>query len=188
MKVRRIFLALTFFGLTLSGLTVLGLNKAHAHAVRAETLANDNTQVVSFVYATGDIPAYVQVEVFGPDNAEVEFQNGRTDALGRFAFTPDKAGLWAVVMSDGMGHKLRHELTVADVAGPANTGETGEGGNNIATAATAPRGTTGTEKAEGLPSVASWRALLGVSLLCNIFLGAAWWRRRATAQSANARV
>ena len=50
--------------------------------------------------------AYAQVTVRGPLDDEVEFQNGRTDRNGRFAFVPDEAGQWKVVVEDGLGHRV----------------------------------------------------------------------------------
>lgn len=147
-------------------------SQARAHAVHAQSPAGVHPQVVAFEYATGDIPAYVQVEVYAPGETEVEFQNGRTDALGRFTFTPDKPGVWTVVMGDGMGHQLRHEVTVPEALFAEATAPTNP--SAPATAATPATATSG-----GLASLSTpWKALVGVSVLCNIFLGMGLWRRR----------
>lgn len=158
------FLALTL-GASLSLLPSLAA-PARAHAVHAQSPAQVHPQVVAFEYATGDIPAYVQVEVYGPGETEVEFQNGRTDALGRFAFTPDRPGVWTLVMGDGMGHQLRHEVTVPETLFAATPTETAG---------------TAADMTDAKPSAHStaMKALVGVSVLCNIFLGLSLWRRRS---------
>lgn len=181
-----------FMALMLTVTLGMAAQEAAAHAVHAQSPSGVHPQVVAFEYATGDIPIYVQVEVYGPGNNDVEFQNGRTDALGRFTFTPDRPGVWAVIMSDGMGHQLRHEVLVPESlftnaakgsttpeanAAPHMSSGTGTSSANGATSAPA-----STEKAG--PSTA-WKALVGVSVLCNIFLGIALWRRRTTPPTAS---
>lgn len=155
---------------------------AQAHAVYAQSPSGVHPQVVAFEYATGDIPAYVQVEVFAPGEADVEFQNGRTDALGRFTFTPDKPGVWAVVMSDGMGHQLRHEVTVPEALFTPDSETNSKAQASAATSGAAPAGAavpTAATGGGGLGTLSTpWKALVGVSVLCNIFLGMGLWRRR----------
>ncbi|WP_300672582.1 hypothetical protein [Desulfoluna sp.] len=67
---------------------------------------------LSFYYATGDPLAYCSVAVFSPENAELEFQNGRTDQRGGFAFIPNHTGTWRVFVTDGRGHAVRAEVAV----------------------------------------------------------------------------
>ena len=94
----------------LAALLVLGWFSAdaQAHALLAKELASGDARVVAFSYSTGDVAAYAEAKLYGPDSADVEFQNGRTDAQGRFAFLPDKPGTWTIVVADNMGHKVSH--------------------------------------------------------------------------------
>ena len=91
--------------------------QALAHGVGYSQLNNEKTVVLEFQYATGDPAAYAQVKVYAPkaepENepdiepmSKIEFQNGRSDALGRFSFVPNVAGQWSVVLTDGQGHRL----------------------------------------------------------------------------------
>jgi nickel transport protein len=100
----------------------------------------------------GSEPAtFCQVAVFSPAKADAEFQTGRTDARGRFAFQPDVAGRWRVVVDDEMGHRQEATVEWAGVAGAAP-----EGG-----------------------AVPGWqKALTGGSLLLGLTGIWLWWRVR----------
>lgn len=135
---------------------------AQAHALLAKEMASGDARVVEFSYSTGDVAAYTEAKLYGPDSADVEFQNGRTDALGRFAFIPDKPGTWTIVVADNMGHKVSHPMTIA---------LSDEG---VMEREVAPSGFS--ESLWALPIV--FRAVLGVSLLLNFFLVLALFRRR----------
>jgi nickel transport protein len=52
------------------------------------------------------------VLVYAPGGGDTEFQNGRTDARGRFAFLPDRPGVWRVKVDAGMGHGFDIEIEV----------------------------------------------------------------------------
>lgn len=112
----------------------------------------DSRRAVAFEtrYSSGEAVAYGEVLIKAPGGGEVEYQNGRTDAKGRFAFIPDRDGSWDVVVNAGMGH--RHAFAV-DVA------------NEKAV-------TQEVKPSRVLPG------LLGVSLLANIALAVAAFRRR----------
>lgn len=143
-----------------------GAGQAQAHAVRAAQLPEAGAVLIQFAYSTGEVPAYAAVEVYSPADQKVEFQNGRTDAQGRFAFAPDAPGLWRIVMADNMGHKLDHEVMVRQIgASGGNTADAAASGGNFST---------------------PLRALLGVSLLLNLGLGAFALRKRRSARSPDA--
>ena len=57
-----------------------------AHALYAADTRHDGVVLVQFAYSSGEQPTYAKVEVYSPADDKVEFQNGRTDAQGRFAF------------------------------------------------------------------------------------------------------
>jgi nickel transport protein len=77
----------------------------------------------------------------------VEFQNGRSDAKGRFSFAPEKNGAWKIMISDGMGHKAVKEVHIKDPENPLHN-----------------------DQPKAQPGINSTSVLLGLSLLANIFL------------------
>ena len=147
--------------IALTALLLFGAAQAQAHALYAAHSWQGTVALVQFAYAGGQVPTYAKVEVYGPADANVEFQNGRTDAQGRFAFMPDTPGQWRIIMADNMGHRVVHETTVAENGGAAPTAD----------AATDAWGRFATPL----------RALLGVSLLLNLGTMSVLWRQRRKA-------
>lgn len=149
------------FFLLCTCLSLAGAGQVSAHALRAVEIPQDKAIVVQFAYSTGGVPAYAKVEVYSPADADLEFQNGRTDTQGRFAFVPNAPGQWRVIMADNMGHKVVHETTVADGGGTAPTaGAAADSWGGFST---------------------PLRALLGVSLLLNAGTISVLWRRHRKA-------
>ncbi len=81
-----------------------------AHGTGYRILENRRAIVIEFYYSGGEPLSYAQVLVFSPQDRKTEYQNGRTDRKGRFAFYPDIAGAWRIEVSDGMGHKVEAEI------------------------------------------------------------------------------
>ena len=125
------------------------------------------------------MPTYAKVEVYSPADAKVEFQNGRTDAQGRFAFMPDTPGQWRIIMADNMGHRVEHAVDVSSAQGSAQVAAQGaaQGTAQGAGPNTDKPAVTGVSPGVGEFSV-PLRVLLGLSLLANMALGAAVLRRR----------
>ncbi|MEZ4526459.1 MAG: hypothetical protein R2941_11120 [Desulfobacterales bacterium] len=101
----------------LIGLICYGL--AAAHGTGCRILTEDKAVTAEFYYSGGEPMSYAEVLVFSPEDEKIEFQNGRTDRKGRFAFCPDTPGKWRIEASDGMGHKAVagvevHEKTSAE--------------------------------------------------------------------------
>ena len=129
-----------------------------AHALYAADTRHDGVVLVQFAYSSGEQPTYAKVEVYSPADDKVEFQNGRTDAQGRFAFMPDAPGRWRIIMADNMGHRVEHPVEISAVQGAA--------------AATAAHDA-------GLGGFSTpLRILLGLSLIANMALAATMLRRR----------
>lgn len=134
--------------------------EALAHGTGYTRHDSAETVSFSFYYASGEPMAYCAVSVFSPDNAELEFQNGRTDQRGGFAFLPNQTGAWKVHVKDGRGHAVQAEVPVADVPQGAMT-------------------------MEGSGRIPPWiGVLLGLSLLGNAFL--AHRQRRGVGSKATA--
>jgi len=146
------------FALALALAALVPCAVAQAHGVAAFPV-DEPVRALRFGYSDGSPMAYAEVSVFAPGKADVEFAVGRTDARGRFAFVPHGAGQWLVTASDGLGHKAQAHVQVAQPdAGSASPEQ-----------ADAPP--------VGAPSL-TLRAVLGVSLLANVFLGLMLARRR----------
>jgi nickel transport protein len=157
--------------LVFGALLLLGAAQAQAHALYAAHTWQGAVALVQFAYAGGSVPTYAKVEVYSPADAKVEFQNGRTDAQGRFAFMPDTPGQWRIIMADNMGHRVEHAVDVSPSHGSAQIAAQTSGPNTDKPAA------NGATPGVGEFSV-PLRVLLGLSLLANMALGAAVLRRR----------
>lgn len=141
---------------------LLYLNKiAWAHGVAYEMVETSPTVTFKAGFSSGDPIAYGQVLIYAPDNAEVEFQNGRTDKNGVFSFLPDSPGIWKVEVDGGLGHKLFFDVTVAD------SNQSG----------------LATQKEESpLRASMNIKILLGISLIFNLCLAATFLRARRQAR------
>ena len=157
--------------LVFGALLLLGAAQAQAHALYAAHTWQGAVALVQFAYAGGSVPTYAKVEVYSPADAKVEFQNGRTDAQGRFAFMPDTPGQWRIIMADNMGHRVEHAVDVSPSQGSAQIAAQTSGPNTDKPAA------NGATPGVGEFSV-PLRVLLGLSLLANMALGTAVLRRR----------
>lgn len=133
------------------------VHSAFAHALKGVRIEGVAPVALEFSYSTGEAPAYAAIEVYGPDNDKVEFQNGRTDRLGRFSFVPDMPGLWRVVLADNMGHKTEIPVNV----------QLNEN-----------KGVQNQKASEQQSASTGMKALLGVSLLLNIGFFLSWILRR----------
>lgn len=95
--------------------TILSISRTEAHGLGYRIKGETTTPVVTFSYSDGKPASYGEVTVWSPADKTVEFQNGRTDKNGRFAFSPDTAGIWRIELSDGMGHATSAECTVGKI-------------------------------------------------------------------------
>lgn len=67
---------------------------------------------VTALYDDGEPMSYAAVEVKAPQS-DIAFQTGRTDRNGCFMVNADVPGAWQAIVSDGMGHRLALDFTVA---------------------------------------------------------------------------
>lgn len=122
-----------------------------AHDLQLSTGASVEAVVVVANYGGTAAASFAQFSVYSPAKPQTEFQTGRLDALGRFAFLPNAPGRWRIVVDDEMGH--RQETTV-----------------DWAATVEAPLTVT--------PQPAWQKALTGVSLLLGLTGCWLWWRVR----------
>jgi nickel transport protein len=111
--------------------------------------------VLRFKYSSGEPLAYAMVTIFEPEEKNIEYQNGRTDAEGRFAFVPLRPGTWIVHCSDGMGHRVNKEIVVDDAIQVQND-----------------RAIAQTPLSKALPT------LLGISLIAHCVCLIRWFKSR----------
>lgn len=74
-----------------------------AHDLQHSVKKVGDTIVVSFYFPDGTKFSYENFEIYR-DGEKVPFQVGRTDALGRVVFIPDKEGNWIVKVFSEDGH------------------------------------------------------------------------------------
>lgn len=94
---------------------------AWAHDLAVVPRVAGEAVVVTAQFGGTEPAAFCQVAVFSPAKGDAEYQTGRTDARGRFAFLPDVSGQWRVIVDDEMGH--RQEASIAWTAGGAPVNE-----------------------------------------------------------------
>lgn len=76
-----------------------------AHGLDIEVRRHHPAVVLRAAYAGTEPAAYVSVRIFAPEKPDVEYQTGHSDAVGCFAFVPDREGAWRAVFDDELGHR-----------------------------------------------------------------------------------
>ncbi|MFP4208716.1 MAG: hypothetical protein ACLFSC_08645 [Wenzhouxiangella sp.] len=99
---------------------------AFAHRMDHE-ITTAEAQVLSLSHPFGQQPVFEPYQIFAPDT-EVAFQNGRTDALGRISFLPDRPGRWRVVVTTEDGHGLEVRVRVDEALGVTEVESPARGG------------------------------------------------------------
>ena len=88
--------------LTFLMLMAVSAGALRSHEVRFE-LEGRRGITLRFLTSDGSPFAHRSVAVYSPTGKE-QYQTGRTDAAGRFAFVPDRKGDWRVRVSSHQGH------------------------------------------------------------------------------------
>ena len=133
-------------GLAFAGLIFLcGEAFAHGTGYRHSAL---KAVALEFMYSTGEAMSYREARVFSPNDDKFAWQSGRTDERGRFAFVPNAAGMWRIIVRDEEGHQCEASILIS-----------GEGLE-----------VSGGEAESSIPNGMELfiRALLGVSVIFNI--------------------
>lgn len=100
--------------LTLFFLTVpLAAHEVHYSIVEGKAF------IVHAEYDGGEPMSYAECRIFSPEESTIEYQNGRTDKAGTFAFIPATPGTWRILVKDGMGHGFTATMDVSE--GSLNT-------------------------------------------------------------------
>ncbi len=139
---------------------------AAAHGTGCRMLSDNRTVTAEFYYSDGEPMSYSEVLVFSPEDTKTEYQNGRTDRKGRFAFYPDTPGTWRIEANDGMWHKAVESADVQE----EKTGETAaekKSGKNISV-----------QNAQNGTSSLLLKSVAGLSLIFNLFFVFFLWKRK----------
>ena len=100
-------------------LFLLLLAPAWAHSVDYQVDAV-NATAVTVRFSDEEPASYSEYELFPPKEGgaapSIPFQTGRTDALGRVVFAPDRAGEWTVKVKADSAHGL-HGVTMTVTVG-----------------------------------------------------------------------
>ncbi len=91
---------------------------AFSHGVQFQ-VSRESAVVLKARYDDGTPMGYAKVTIFSPESRETEFQNGRSDRDGAFAFVPPHQGAWEVTFDDETGHGFKEKI---DVEAPGTTG------------------------------------------------------------------
>ena len=137
-------------GLAFAGLIFL-CGEAFAHGTGYRHSAF-KAVALEFMYSTGEAMSYREAKVYSPNDDKFAWQSGRTDEQGHFAFVPNVAGTWRVIVRDEEGHQCTAEINITP--------------ENLTGHDESPK----SQSQEGMYTGAELfvRALLGVSLLFNI--------------------
>lgn len=146
---RRTFHPAVFIGIAALMIVSALISSAEGHGVGHRVVHGAGAVVLEFFYSSGEPLSYAEIFIWSPDDARIEFQNGRADRNGRFAFAPAEKGTWRVEANDGRGHKAT-ALCRIDPSKTIPSTDSPEGGP---------------------PGSRALTALLGVSLIANATLG-----------------
>jgi len=91
---------------------VFGAASLSGHGLEIEVRMTPPAVVVRAAYADAESAAYAAVKIYGPGETRAEYQIGNADASGRFAFIPDRAGDWRLVVDDELGHRRERTIPV----------------------------------------------------------------------------
>jgi nickel transport protein len=162
---------LVWFGVILASV-FFGAAAAGAHGTAYRVLDDARAVTAEFNYADGEPMQYAEVLVFSPLDEKVEYQNGRTDRRGRFAFYPDTAGTWHIEVQDGMGHLARGVIEVApDATEQADSVHPNKD----------------TQAMVSGPTSKSGKIALGLSLMFNVGAIAYLWKNRTAMKKRDGR-
>ncbi|MBN2135558.1 MAG: hypothetical protein JW737_07505 [Acidobacteria bacterium] len=100
--------------LSFSFVLILLATLAFGHGVKINTTMKSPTVILRCDYDGADLMSYAAVQVFSPINTEIEYQSGRTDAEGKFAFIPNTVGTWKFVVDDEIGHMEEIQIQIDD--------------------------------------------------------------------------
>jgi len=144
---------------------------AFAHGTDFRLIGKETVVAAEFFYSDKASMQFAEVLVFSPEDDRVEYQNGRTDQNGRFAFLAETPGDWHVKVNDGMGHAVHATVAVSAEKPEAKTA--GEFLGNRLNEVTKKKDSLFGEASMGI------KLVFGLSILLNLLLGLYVWKRKS---------
>jgi len=90
------------------------ISESYGHGVTASARIG-RAVITEIQYDDGEPFSYSPIKVYSPRSDKIEYQNGRTDARGLFAFVPDATGAWRISATDDMAHGKEITFRVRDL-------------------------------------------------------------------------
>ena len=94
---------------------------AAAHDLQHEAGVGEGAISVRLFFSDGNVFSFEAYEVYR-EGEEIPFQVGRTDALGRLTFIPDRPGTWRVKVFSEDGHGLDFSVVAGEAGGVETAG------------------------------------------------------------------
>jgi nickel transport protein len=86
---------------------------ALAHGVTVDISIEGGVVILGASYSPTQPLVDASVFIYSPAEPENEWQTGKTDRTGHFAFIPDAEGEWSVVIDDQKGHMKKTTIVFA---------------------------------------------------------------------------
>lgn len=102
-----------YFLLCIICIFVINFNSS-AHDVTVEITKSYPSVIIRASYFQAEPLSYAEVMIYSPEGNDVEYQYGRTDKSGFFAFVPNRTGDWKITIDDEMGHSEGTPVTITD--------------------------------------------------------------------------
>jgi hypothetical protein len=83
---------------------MISISSALAHGVTVDVSIEGGVVILGVSYSPTQPLADASVIIYSPAEPENEWQTGRTDKTGHFAFVPDAKGEWSIIIDDQKGH------------------------------------------------------------------------------------
>ncbi len=84
--------------------TMVSTGSALAHGITVDISIEGGVVILGASYSPAQPLVDASVFIYSPAEPENEWQKGRTDKTGHFAFLPDAKGEWSIVIDDQKGH------------------------------------------------------------------------------------
>jgi len=85
---------------------------ALAHGLEITTTRHPSAIIIRAGYSEFEPAAHATVSIQTLESEHI-FQTGNTDRNGFFAFIPDRAGTWQLIVDDQTGHRKKIEIIVS---------------------------------------------------------------------------
>ena len=105
---------MTSCALLLASLAIGTAAPVPKHGIEVGFVLSAPSVIATCTYSDSEPVKDADVIVYRPGEEGWEYQRGRTDINGVFAFVPDAAGEWKVEVDDGHGHRKETLVTLTE--------------------------------------------------------------------------